>query len=86
VLTIVLDGQGMIAKLLNLLFGCHHKTVTRPITPVWRPGIPTGSAYVACLDCGKRFHYDTANMKMGALIAVAVSVRSPECAPLKVPY
>ena len=52
----------MIAATLNLLFGCRHRSLTRPITAVHRPGTPSGETYVACLDCGKRFTYDAAKM------------------------
>lgn len=54
----------MIGKMLNLLFGCHHRHITRPITPVSRHHQPA-SSYVACLECGKQFHYDTLNMRVG---------------------
>jgi anti-anti-sigma factor len=52
----------MIAARLNLLFGCRHRRLTRPITPVHRPGTPSGETYVACLECGKRFPYDATNL------------------------
>ena len=55
----------MIGMLLNILFGCHHKRFTRPITPVHRAGRRHENAYVACLDCGKQFHYDVLNWRMG---------------------
>lgn len=58
----------MVGKMLNLLFGCRHRRVTRPITPARKPRSEPDSAYVACLDCGKRFHYDVENMRMGAQI------------------
>ena len=63
----------MIANLMNLLFGCHHKRLTRPITPVRRPGNPTGSAYVACLDCGKRYELKWVKDSFDQ------SGRAPEC-------
>jgi hypothetical protein len=65
----------MLTKVLSLFFGCRHRRVTRPITPARRPGGQTGSAYVACLDCGKRFHYDVRNMKMGEPVHVGESGR-----------
>ncbi len=55
----------MIEKFYNALFGCKHKRLTRPITPVHRPGTPSSATYVACLECGRRFHYDTLNMQVG---------------------
>ena len=56
----------MMGAVLRLLFGCRHKRLTRPITPARKPGAPPGNTYVACLDCGNRFHYDVEKMKMGA--------------------
>jgi hypothetical protein len=47
--------------MLNLLFGCRHRPITRPITPVHTAGTPA-ETYVVCLDCGKQFPYDVANM------------------------
>lgn len=60
----------MVTRVFSLLFGCRHRRLTRPITPARKPGSSAGSAYVACLDCGNRFHYDVANMRMGAQISV----------------
>lgn len=58
----------MIRKVMCLLFGCRHKRVTRPITPVNRAK-QTAQTYVACLDCGKQFRYDATTMRMGAEIS-----------------
>ena len=55
----------MIDSLLNLLFRCGHKRLSRPVTPVTRPGQPPKDTYVVCLDCGKHFAYDAQNMRMG---------------------
>jgi hypothetical protein len=55
----------MIDSVLNLLFRCRHKRLSRPVTPVGRAGHPGGESYVVCLECGKRFAYDTRQMKMG---------------------
>jgi len=52
----------MINAMLNLLIGCRHRRITRPITPAHRPGTPAGETYVACLECGKQFPYDLTNM------------------------
>ena len=60
--------------IFNLLFGCRHKHVTRPITPLHRPGAKAGLAYVVCLDCTKQFQYDVTNMRMGKPI---VEVATP---------
>jgi len=48
--------------LLSLLFGCRHRRITRPITPVHKPGTPAGQTYVACLECGRQFPYDLTTM------------------------
>jgi hypothetical protein len=58
----------MIYKMMHLLFGCRHKRVTRPITPVNRAK-DTARTYVSCLDCGKQFLYDVSIMRMGAEIS-----------------
>jgi hypothetical protein len=55
----------MIDVIANLLFRCPHRKLTRPITPVSKPGVPSGETYVVCLQCGKQFHYDWKNMRMG---------------------
>jgi hypothetical protein len=55
----------MVGKMLDLLFGCRHRLITRPITPVRRYGTPPSDTYVACLECGRRFHYDTRDMRVG---------------------
>jgi hypothetical protein len=55
----------MIDTLLNLLFRCPHKRLTRPVTPVAKAGGTQGATYVACLDCGKKFAYDPKEMRIG---------------------
>jgi len=56
------------ASLFDVLFGCHHKNFSFPITK--KPGqrvSPVASVtgtYVACLDCGKEFAYDWHEMKV----------------------
>jgi DNA-directed RNA polymerase subunit RPC12/RpoP len=55
----------MIDTVLNLLFRCPHRRLTRPVTPVSRTGVPHGETYVVCLDCGKQFAYDTREMRIG---------------------
>jgi hypothetical protein len=54
----------MIDAVFNLLFACRHRRLTRPITPVHRPGTPARETYAACLDCGARLPYDVANMRV----------------------
>jgi RNA polymerase subunit RPABC4/transcription elongation factor Spt4 len=57
----------MIAKLLDVLFGCRHSRYSFPVTirSARRPQAAalTGT-YVACLDCGKEFAYDWKEMKV----------------------
>jgi hypothetical protein len=54
----------MIDTVLNLLFRCSHRRLTRPVSPLSKGGVH-GSAYVVCLDCGKQFPYDTVQMRIG---------------------
>ncbi|HZT33785.1 MAG TPA: hypothetical protein VFA33_28100 [Bryobacteraceae bacterium] len=58
----------MIDSLVNLLFRCPHRRLTRPVTPVSKEGVPHGATYVVCLDCGKQFAYDTQEMRIGKAI------------------
>jgi hypothetical protein len=55
----------MISAIFQTLFGCHHRRLTRPITPVRKPGVPSGETSVVCLDCGKEFVYDWNHMRIG---------------------
>jgi hypothetical protein len=78
----------MVFRLFGLLFGCRHKRVTRPITPVHKHVAKgkSGNAYVACLDCGRQFQYDVENMRMGAAIHAAVAGRSSAPAQFQSQY
>lgn len=58
----------MIKNVFNALFGCRHRQTTRPITPVHKPGDRSANTYVACLECGKQFHYDVTTMHIGSAI------------------
>ena len=58
----------MIDTLLNLVFRCAHRRLTRPVTPVSKGDTPYAGAYVVCLDCGKQFAYDTKEMRLGKAI------------------
>jgi DNA-directed RNA polymerase subunit RPC12/RpoP len=58
----------MIDTLLNLMFRCSHRRLTRPVTPVSKAGVPQGETYVVCLDCGKQFAYDLNKMQIGKAI------------------
>lgn len=55
----------MISLLADLLFRCPHRRLTRPITPVSKPGVPSSDTYVVCLECGKQFYYDWEKMRLG---------------------
>ncbi len=60
----------MLESVWNVLFGCRHRRMTRPITEVHKPGACHGETYVACLECGRRFLYDVAEMRIGAPLPV----------------
>jgi len=55
----------MVSFLADLLFRCPHRRLTRPITPMSKPGVPSGDTYVVCLECGKQFYYDWEQMRQG---------------------
>jgi hypothetical protein len=59
----------MIQTMMNILFRCRHKRLTRPITPVQKTEARTSGTYVGCLDCGRRFNYDVIKMQMGAEVS-----------------
>lgn len=58
----------MIDTVLNLLFRCPHRRLTRPVAPISKRGQPHSSSYVVCLDCGKQFEYDVKEMRIGKAI------------------
>lgn len=45
----------MIDTVLNLVFRCAHRRLTRPVTS-------HAETYVVCLECGKQFPYDAKEM------------------------
>jgi hypothetical protein len=55
----------MIDTVLNLLFRCPHRRLTRPVAPITKMGQPHSQSYVVCLDCGKQFEYDLNQMRIG---------------------
>src|SRR5580765_4048978 len=61
---VAVSGGLMIDSLLNLLFRCSHRRLTRPVAPVTKAGQPRSESYVVCLDCGKQFQYDLNTMQM----------------------
>jgi DNA-directed RNA polymerase subunit RPC12/RpoP len=58
----------MIDTVLNLLFRCSHRRLTRPVAPITKAGQPHSQSYVVCLDCGKQFEYDLNEMRIGRAI------------------
>ena len=58
----------MIDTILNLLFRCSHRRLTRPVAPITKAGQPHSESYVVCLDCGKQFAYDATEMRIGKAI------------------
>jgi DNA-directed RNA polymerase subunit RPC12/RpoP len=66
----------VIDTVLNLLFRCSHRRLTRPVTPVVKAGHPGGQTYVVCLDCGKHFSYDVKEMRIGKQIDARGESRS----------
>jgi hypothetical protein len=73
----------MIDNVLNLLFRCRHRRLTRPMAPITKAGKPHSQSYVVCLDCGKQFEYDVTEMRMGKAIDHSddFSVVPPEASP-----
>jgi hypothetical protein len=63
----------MIDSVLNVLFRCSHRCITRPMRPVQKRE-PHGGTYVVCWDCGKEFEYDTTGMRRGKPIDRSESV------------
>jgi hypothetical protein len=59
----------MIDSVMNLVFRCRHKRLTRPVTPVNQISKLRSETYVACLECGKQFSYDTREMRIGKPLA-----------------
>jgi hypothetical protein len=64
----VLGRFGMIARVVDVLFGCWHSHLSFPMT-ARRSSRRSAAAsvtgtYVVCLDCGKEFAYDWQEMKI----------------------
>lgn len=80
----------MIDTMLNLLFRCPHRRLTRPMAPITKSGKPHSQSYVVCLDCGKQFEYDLQRMRIGRAIDhshdAAVVPPMPRRAKRKVGY
>jgi len=73
-------------QLLNVFFGCWHRHLTRPITPVRKRGDPPGRAYVVCLACGKQFDYDVTNMRIGKQLGDRPAPGSSDSGPFQAQY
>jgi hypothetical protein len=58
----------LIDTILNLMFKCSHRRLTRPLSPVSKGGQAHEATYVVCLDCGKQFAYDVQKMRIGKAI------------------
>ncbi|HLJ86309.1 MAG TPA: hypothetical protein VKZ53_05770 [Candidatus Angelobacter sp.] len=65
----------MVNKILQLLsIRCSHRKLSQPFAASssasrssgsqWDTPAPANQHYVVCLDCGKKFPYDWANMRM----------------------
>jgi hypothetical protein len=67
----------MLKSILNALLGCSHQRTTFPLTPARKNGI--SRTYVVCLDCGKEFAYNWAEMRIGE--PVPARVRPTEAQP-----
>jgi len=72
----------MLQTILNFFLGCAHRRTTFPLTPsrsgAFTPGSQRHGTYVVCLDCGKEFGYDWAEMRIGE--PVPARVRRPDAA------
>jgi hypothetical protein len=63
---------------LNLLLGCRHKRLTRPMTPGAKGVEQDHRTYVVCLDCGTQLAYDLNAMRVGKPLATAPAAGMPE--------
>lgn len=54
----------MLTRLFDLLFGCPHKQLSRPVTPSKGSG-GSRATYVVCFECGKHLAYDLDTMTVG---------------------
>ena len=58
----------MVAKLIDVFFGCRHSRYSFPVTIRGAARRPQAASltgtYVACLDCGRELPYDWQDMKV----------------------
>ena len=59
-------------SLINLLFRCSHRRLSRPMAQIAKAGEARQPCYVVCLDCGKKFAYDVKEMRIGKAIKPSV--------------
>jgi hypothetical protein len=57
----------MMSGLFNLLFGCSHKRISRPVTSSRKQG-QKQETYVVCLECGQHLAYDLEKMQLGKVL------------------
>ena len=68
------EKKSMVNKILQLLsIRCSHKKISQPFAAAstrravnsdWDMPAPASEHYVVCLDCGHKFQYDWANMRV----------------------
>ncbi len=58
-------GAQLIDTIVNFMFGCRHRHLSRPMAEPSKPGARPSAAFVVCLDCGQRYSYDLDRMRMG---------------------
>ena len=59
----------MFHTILEILFGCSHRSTTFPLTPRRDNGRFNGP-YVVCLDCGREFGYDWNTMRIAGSVGL----------------
>jgi len=62
----------MLNSILEILFGCAHRTTTFPLTPKRKR-----DTYVVCLDCGREFGYDWNEMRIGQPVSAPHATMIP---------
>lgn len=77
----------MLSTMANWLLGCSHRHTSFPITfrNRARSRAPGTDTYVVCLDCGKHFPYDWAQMRIAKEPVVAEPRRAGRQSALRSP-
>jgi hypothetical protein len=65
-------GVRMINEVMNFVFRCSHRRITRPFSPRTNQGNMLSNVYVVCLDCGRQLEYDWTEMRVGKPVARVV--------------